>query len=342
MALRNPAMIRMLTIHRCLQNASLQNPWNWERLAKACGRKLRAEIDNHIPDPKERTIKGDLKAIREGALGAPLNIGFNRQWKSYYYVEEEDIKKIDLIREQDLTAIYRSLLLLKNFEGFGEVVALETLLNELSTKLSVTKPSLSPVVQFDTNPNATGLRWLDKVYDHILQQQCVQIIYKRFQDNTSFQRIVSPYLLKEYNKRWFLIGYDHGKEQVHTIPLDRIQQLDTHLLKNYYRAPQFHPDHYFKDCLGVTIYEGTQPKDVRIKSLPEQAKYIETKPIHHSQQILETTESYTIFGYHLYLNYELESHLLSFGEKIEVLHPIQLRKSIEARLQKMSAVYRMV
>ncbi len=339
MDLKNPKMIRIQVIYQCIQKASPQNPWNWERLAKACGRKLRAEIDNHLLDPRERTIKGDIKAIREGALGPQLDIRYDRKWKSYRYTEEEELKKIDLIREQYLMAIYRSLLLLKNFEGFEEVAALETLLQKLSTKMVVQQPALQPVVQFDTNPDATGITWLGQVYDHILHQQCLQILYKRFQATKSFERIVSPYLLKEYNKRWFLIGYDHGKEQVHTIPLDRIQQLDTFLLEKYYQAPPFHPDHYFKDCLGVTIYEGTQPEEVYIKSLPEQAKYIETKPIHRSQQILEETESYTIFRYRLYLNYELESHLLSYGEKIEVLAPAELRNIIQGRAKEMAAQY---
>ena len=45
------------------------------------------------------------------------------------------------------------------------------------------------------------------------------------------------------------------------------------------------------------------------------APYVRTKPLHHSQQIVEEKEDGTVFSIKVQLNYELERLLLGF-EKI--------------------------
>ena len=62
--------------------------------------------------------------------------------------------------------------------------------------------------------------------------------------------------------------------------------------------------------------------------------YIETKPLHGSQTQLRKFKD----GYKFYIkvipNYELESLILSFGEKIKILSPDSLQKRVKNRLQK--------
>ena len=57
-----------------------------------------------------------------------------------------------------------------------------------------------------------------------------------------------------------------------------------------------------------------------------------TLPLHHSQQELETSETskgYSIFTYYLTPNYDFIHDLLYFGEDVEVLEPLILRKCIK-------------
>lgn len=61
--------------------------------------------------------------------------------------------------------------------------------------------------------------------------------------------------------------------------------------------------------------------------------YIETKPIHGSQKIINRNEEYVDIELELILNYELESVILSHGEKIEVLEPLVLKYKIKSRIE---------
>ena len=69
-----------------------------------------------------------------------------------------------------------------------------------------------------------------------------------------------------------------------------------------------------------------------MRASPERARYIETKPLHHSQRIRSTNENGEVtFAYRLVHNVELENQLLSFGETAEVLAPDSLRQAIAKR-----------
>jgi predicted DNA-binding transcriptional regulator YafY len=66
---------------------------------------------------------------------------------------------------------------------------------------------------------------------------------------------------------------------------------------------------------------------------PLQARYIHTKPIHPSQEIVEENAQYTLFSLQLIPNYELESRILSFGEHVKALTPKEPQIRIVERLE---------
>lgn len=58
-----------------------------------------------------------------------------------------------------------------------------------------------------------------------------------------------------------------------------------------------------------------------------------TLPLHHTQEEVQCkNQQYSDFQYYLCVTPELTSQLLSMGEKIEVLEPVELRKEIKTRL----------
>lgn len=69
------------------------------------------------------------------------------------------------------------------------------------------------------------------------------------------------------------------------------------------------------------------------------APYVRTKPLHHSQQIVEEKEDGTVFSIKVQLNYELERLLLGFGENLVLYRPLRLKKRIEQKLRKAISNY---
>lgn len=60
-----------------------------------------------------------------------------------------------------------------------------------------------------------------------------------------------------------------------------------------------------------------------------QSPYVITKPFHKSQRIIETRNNGSlVFNIFVQINYELERLILGFGESLEVLKPLKLRKRI--------------
>ncbi|HTM99844.1 MAG TPA: WYL domain-containing protein, partial [Pedobacter sp.] len=66
----------------------------------------------------------------------------------------------------------------------------------------------------------------------------------------------------------------------------------------------------------------------------ENAPYVITKPLHHTQTLLTEDETGKVFSIRVVLNFELERELLGFGAKIKVLGPRILVKQIRQQLQK--------
>ena len=66
----------------------------------------------------------------------------------------------------------------------------------------------------------------------------------------------------------------------------------------------------------------------------EHAPYVETKPLHHSQIILERLDDGIIIQIQVQLNFELEKEILGFGEGMKVLAPEKLKKRIFYRMNK--------
>ena len=84
--------------------------------------------------------------------------------------------------------------------------------------------------------------------------------------------------------------------------------------------------------VGVSRPVGESLSCVELWVSPNLTPYIITKPIHESQKIKSKDESGTIIQLNLYVNYELKQLLLSYGEGIKVLSPINLSEEIQRRL----------
>ena len=67
--------------------------------------------------------------------------------------------------------------------------------------------------------------------------------------------------------------------------------------------------------------------------------YVRTKPFHPSQRKIELTKDYMIIELRLMWNYELESLILSYGNNIEVLSPIDFREKVAARIKNAQELY---
>jgi predicted DNA-binding transcriptional regulator YafY len=135
-----------------------------------------------------------------------------------------------------------------------------------------------------------------------------------------------------------LLGLSDSWNRLSTFALDRIiniQDLDIPYVLN----TDHDFDEYFEDIIGVTLYPDAKPVLITLEFSDDAAPYVLSKPLHGSQKIVSKTESSLVISIEVIPNYELESLILSYGDRVKVLEPDSFQRVIATRLQKAASMY---
>lgn len=192
-------------------------------------------------------------------------------------------------------------------------------------------------ISFRKAPEIKGTQYLEPVIKAIEDKQVLRLYYLPFYEDKPYFNEVHPYLLKEHDFRWYLIGLNEFKGQVRTYALDRIRDLKE-VPGSIYTEPEFKTSEYFKYTLGIIAPQGVPPQ-IKIAIQKTQAQYLITQPWHDSQNIEEENEDQVVFSFRVHPTYELKSLLLSLGKDAQVLEPASLRQDIKKELEQMLSRY---
>ena len=172
------------------------------------------------------------------------------------------------------------------------------------------------------------------LYQAIVKEICLSITYQAFKARQASTLTFHPFILKECNNRWFVVGKKDQTSPILTLALDRIQKIEVDLSTPYIQE-DFNGEKYYQNTIGVTVLSERHLKEIVLKIDRSNAPYVLTKPFHTSQQVLEKLPDGSILiQLYIHINYELERLILGFGESIEVIKPRILRSSIRRKLQK--------
>jgi predicted DNA-binding transcriptional regulator YafY len=322
------ALVRYRTIDECLTKRYRR--WTWQDLADACAEKI-YEYEGLEATPSRRTIMYDLQYMRDGKLGYFAPIVYERSTKSYSYDDPDfSIQKFPLSKD-DLFELEYALSILKNFKGFQNTTGIENIITKLEHTVTLQETSKKEIIHFDHSLNEPGQKWLHMLYDFIQNENALKITYQPFYLDQPYQRVISPYVIKEYDNRWFLICWDHIRNDIRNFSLDRLVAIEKEPVR-YYIDPDFDASQFFEHIIGVTLPKNGKIELIEFEVSEDDAKYLITKPLHISQEIVDRTESKTIFSIKVIPNFELESILLSFGERMNVKKPAYLRARIKERI----------
>jgi predicted DNA-binding transcriptional regulator YafY len=288
------------------------------------------------------TIEKDFRAMRlDAELGFFAPIKFSRIHMGYSYSDEEYTIHSIALKSEDIDAIKFASNTLMNFREspmFAQFrFAIEKIFDRLNISSDVQDERIEKIVQFDSYPNYPGKEFLQDLYTSIKEYHQIEIVYKRFNSDEKSKRLVYPYLLKEYKHRWYLIAYTPAKKGFATYALDRIHALS--LLENdFIIDSSFDPSKFFKYAFGITKVD-QHFFNVVLKFSLSQKGYLITQPLHSSQKIISEDKNSFTLELQVYLTYELIERILSYGEKVLVVKPEELKKTVYNRLLKASEQY---
>lgn len=331
MPVNRNALIRYKTIDHCLCNR--YRKWTLDDLIEACSDAL-YEYEGIRKGISRRTIQLDIQTMRSDRLGynAPIIVVDNK----YYTYEDPDYSILHSpLTERDMIELTEAVGVLKQMVGFPAMSGVSDLVSRMEEQVSMVAGKREPHILMERNDRVKGLEYVPLLYD-ALKNRCTQeMTYQSFRAKRPSTFVFYPYVLKESNNRWFVLGRRKAKTCCTNIfALDRIQSLRPLPDEPYIKQKGFDAEKYFSEMIGVTRNDNDKPQLVKFWASPMDSPYFITKPLHHTQEIIEQNEAgETLFSINVIINPELIRALLGFGPGIKVIAPLSLANHIQKRHQ---------
>lgn len=328
------ALIRYKTIDKCLQNQYRQ--WTLQDLMEACSDAL-YEYEGKENSVSKRTTQLDIQLMRSEKLvyNAPIVV----YDKKFYKYDEEDFTITDIpLTETDINVLTETVSMLKQFKDFSLFSDVSDILQRLEDKIYAEKSHSRPVIYLDKNENLRGLHFLDELYQAIIKKIVIKLTYKSFKSAEEQVFNFHPFILKEFNNRWFLVGKKKASHPIINLALDRIIGIDFDFNQEHLDE-DFNAEEFYKDIVGVTVNQGLRTQKILLWIDKSNAPYVITKPFHHSQKLESEDENGMVISLNLKINYEFERLILGFGECVKIISPENLQKKIKEKLEKALKLY---
>lgn len=142
---------------------------------------------------------------------------------------------------------------------------------------------------------------------------------------------IEPYLIKLFRQRWYVAGRNVSENRLKTYALDRMTAIEL-TGKRFEMPADFDPQEYFRHSFGIVVDSST-PRQVILRTDPQQAKYLRALPLHSSQQEM-LHDQFSDFTYNLLLTEDFVKELMTLGPSVKVIAPPELRALLTDRLRR--------
>ena len=315
------AGIREIIIDRCLQNREGRTV---QQIMDACNDALKAHGLRPVTSPN--TIRTDFETISD-RWGKTIKCV--RKGRNFIYFYEDPNFSIfnNPMSEDEIMRVYGALEVLERFEGKEGFEWIEELNAHLRTSLHMGNNGDS-VIAYDDNAQLKGMQFFADLHDYIRSKQPIKVTYRPYINPDLLEEVIHPYFLKQFNCRWFVLGYNPKYEAITNFALDRIISIEK-VNQKYIPNTKYNFKEYFDKMIGVTIEEG-EPEEILIEVDAAQYPYVASKPMHHTQFLVGNAENGNpIISLKVVPNFELRHMILSYGKYMTVLSPEYLRTEVK-------------
>ena len=198
--------------------------------------------------------------------------------------------------------------------------------------LTLGRERLSGRVSVEDVPS--GQRWLTLLMDAMTECRTVSLLYRKYTREEAEPLHVRPFAVKEFHRRWYLVGWCEERQAERVYGLDRI--MDMTPTDERFRMPvDYDVDEAFAESFGIYLPEGRKAENIIFRATEREARYLRDLPLHHSQKELKPN----VFSLRLILTDDLVMEFCRLGDRVEVLEPASLRSRIAGELAEASRRY---
>lgn len=245
----------------------------------------------------KRTLQRDIREIRN-ILG--IDIMYSRSQRGYYIIQDD----------------YSSDLFLKTLEEINSFSALK-LTNSLESIVYLEK----------RNPKRA--EFLPDIVQAIQRKKKIEFHYLKFGEEKETIRKVSPLAIREFDNRWYLIADD--KDIIKTFGLERMNNvliLNDKINDNI----TFDYNDKYKYSYGIIVPTTGNPEKILLSVDKKQAAYLDSLPLHDSQELQVIGEDEVLVKLELFLTEDFISELLSMSRFVTILEPVKLKEKVKTIL----------
>lgn len=205
----------------------------------------------------------------------------------------------------------------------------------VNNMLSLGKERLSGRIAVEDIPS--GHRHLTTVLEAMTENLEIVISYCKYTSSEASEYTLRPYAVKEFAKRWYIIGHCVERDGLRVYGLDRILSME--VTARRFRMPRrFDVDELFATSFGIYIPEGPG-QTIRFRTSPTEARYLRDLPVHSSQNETAADEEHVTFEIFVCPNKALIMEFCKYGSRLEVLSPAPVREAVAAELRKAAGIY---
>lgn len=330
MAITKTPLIRYKILDKCFR--STYRNYTIDSLLNKVNEELFQLTDSDENNIKLRQLRDDIAFMRspEG-WSIELAEVFDGKKRIYRYedcnfsINNAPLNDVEMNEFQSAIQVLSQFEGMPQFEGIQEIVA--KLKYDLKDK-SITKPFIG----FDSNQDLKGIEHFSFLYNAVQNKVPLKITYKDFKIEEPYTYILHPYYLKQYNNRWFLFGlHEPSKKEDWNVAIDRIVGVEVSN-DEFIKNSSINWQDYFSDMIGVSKPIDSQIEEVVLHFNLLTGKYMENKSMHETQRNKWIDENTLEVRIKVYLNYELERLILSYGGSVQVVEPKYLKEKIKTRL----------
>lgn len=316
MPINKKAYRRYKVIDACLRNKMRRFP-SMQDLLEAIEEKL--DVETTID-----TVQKDIAAMKlppPDGFDAPIK--FNRSRMGYEYTNPDFAISGVSLNSIDIDAIKEAIDIIS---AIGGSRVSNKFSHAVEKMLSSVREDLSPqardrkIVQTDAVTDARGFEHFDLFFSACRERIPVNFVHYSYSKRI-FQAITfHPVFLKEFENRWYVIGYSELHHQLRTFGLDRIYGPEV-LRKTFIETPAQVYESHLNNVYGVFPLRDGEREKIIIHTNPLITNYFRSQKIHPSQHIQMNEYGDAVISFELIPSMELVRLFLSYGNQLSVKQP---------------------
>lgn len=277
-------------------------------------------------DVSPETIQKDIsmmKKARPNGFGAPIKFDFQQQ--EYLYTDTNFTINGVKLTPEDASVLAESLVLIKCMlrTELGDKLrhAMEKV---LSTSLEeVDLNERYPILKTMEPPQSRGYEFMDLILHCCKVGIPLSFIHYSYKNERFKSIVLHPYVVREFDNRWYVYGFSESHDALRSFGLDRIYE-PIKLDRTFRKGVPKHILSFLNNMYGVFSLTNEEPMPVVLRADRLTTKFLSAYPIHDSQVVEKYDSGSSRITLTLIPTMELIQLVRSYGHGLSVLEPTWL------------------